>query len=87
MNFRDQKRYFEILKRYEKKFTIDELKEYKILVQRNKDEEDLDSLSMKILKDLYDKYYVNREKMDINSFFKKPSWINFFLRKYILNEN
>lgn len=73
MNFRDQKRYFEILKRYEKKFTIDELKEYKILVQRNKDEEDLDSLSMKILKDLYDKYYVNREKMDINSFFKKPS--------------
>lgn len=73
MNFRDQKRYFEILKRYEKKFTTDELKEYKILVQRNKDEEDLDSLSMKILKELYDKYYVNREKMDINSFFKKPS--------------
>ncbi|MBI1931744.1 MAG: hypothetical protein HYS24_04340 [Ignavibacteriales bacterium] len=67
----DQKKYIETLLRYEKKFNQDELKDFKMFVKRNKDDEDLDSISFKKLKDLYTKYYVNREKIDINDFFKK----------------
>ena len=67
----DQKKYIETLLRYEKKFNQDELKDFKMFVKRNKDDEDLDSISFKKLKDLYTKYYVNREKLDINDFFKK----------------
>lgn len=67
----DQKKYIETLLRYEKKFNQDELEDFKMFVKRNKDDEDLDSISFKKLKDLYTKYYVNREKIDINGFFKK----------------
>ncbi|MCB9219597.1 MAG: hypothetical protein H6610_09080 [Ignavibacteriales bacterium] len=67
----EQKRYFETLKRYERKFTSDELKEYKMLFKRHKDDEDLDNISFNKLKDLYTKYYTNREKIDINELFKK----------------
>ena len=67
----DQKKYIETLLRYEKKFNQDDLKDFKMFVKRNKDDEDLDSISFKKLKDLYTKYYVNREKIDINDFFKK----------------
>lgn len=67
----DQKKYIETLLRYEKKFTQDELKDFKMFVKRNKDDEDLDNISFNKLKDLYSKYYVNREKIDINEFFKK----------------
>ena len=67
----EQKRYFETLKRYERKFTSDELKEYKMLFKRHKDDEDLDNISFNKLKDLYTKDYTNREKIDINELFKK----------------
>ncbi|MCB9209153.1 MAG: hypothetical protein H6609_07200 [Ignavibacteriales bacterium] len=67
----EQKRYFETLKRYERKFTSEELKEYKMLFKRHKDDEDLDNISFNKLKDLYTKYYTNREKIDINELFKK----------------
>lgn len=71
MRYTDQKKYFEALKRYESKFTGDELKSYKMMFKRHKDDEDLDNNSFQKLKDLYTKYYVNREKVDINKFFKK----------------
>ena len=71
MRYTDQKNYFEKLKRYERKFSSDELKEYKMFLKRHKDDEDLDNLSFAKLKDLYTKYYVNREKIDINDLFKK----------------
>jgi hypothetical protein len=71
MRYSDQKKYLEVLKRYEKKFTSDELKDYRMFLKRHKDDEDLDNISFTKLKDLYTKYYVNREKIDINEFFKK----------------
>ncbi|GJQ62107.1 MAG: hypothetical protein SCALA702_11600 [Melioribacteraceae bacterium] len=71
MSYREQKIYFEKLKRYERKFKGKEAGEYRILVQRHKDEEELDKLSLARLKDLYDKYYVNRPKPNLDDLFKK----------------
>ena len=71
MRYTDQKKYFETLKRYERKFSSDEMKEYKMFLKRHKDDEDLDNISFGKLKNLYTKYYVNREKIDINELFKK----------------
>ena len=71
MRYTDQKKYFEALRRYENKFTGDEMNSYKMMFKRHKDDEDLDNHSFQKLKDLYTKYYVNREKVDINKFFKK----------------
>jgi len=71
MSSKEQKTYFEILKRYERKFDSKEKDIYKMLVKRNKDDEDLDKLSMDKLKALYEKYHVNREKKNYDSIFKK----------------
>ena len=62
MASREQKKYLESVRRYEKKFESKELEEYKMFVKRDKDDEDLDKLSMGKLKALYEKYYVNRER-------------------------
>jgi hypothetical protein len=64
---RDQKKYLDALKKYERKFTRQEYDEYKIFVKRNKDEEEFDSVSMKRLKELHDKYY---EPVDISKYDK-----------------
>lgn len=71
MSFRDQKKYLSALKRYERKMDPKELEDYKMLVRRDKMEEDLDKLSMERLKSYYEKYYVNRERKDYSNFFKK----------------
>jgi hypothetical protein len=71
MSYRDQKKYFEQLKRYERKFSSDEKKEYSMFLKRHKDDEDLDSISFAKLKKLYEKYYVNRVKKDFIDPFKK----------------
>lgn len=73
MRSREQKTYFETLKRYERKFERNELDDYKMLLKRDKDEEELDNLSLQRLKTLYEKYYVNREKKNLDQLFKKPS--------------
>ena len=52
-------------------FTSIEEKEYRMFIKRHKDDEELDNVSFGKLKNLYTKYYVNREKIDINDFFKK----------------
>ena len=72
MSYRDQQKYFEVLRRFERKFDSKDLEDYKILLQRHKDDEDLDKLSFERLKILYQKYYVNREKRNFDSIFKKP---------------
>ncbi|MCX7797586.1 MAG: hypothetical protein N2249_03075 [Melioribacter sp.] len=72
MSSSEQKKYFEILKKYEKKFNSKELEEYKMLLRRHKDDEDLDKLSMERLKELYIKYHVNRERKNYDYLFKKP---------------
>jgi hypothetical protein len=71
MRSTDQKKFIEALKRYERKFTPAELKDYKMFLKRQMDDEDLDNISFKRLNDLYVKYYANRVKPDINDIFKK----------------
>jgi len=73
MSFRDQKKYIETLKRYEKKMDKKEIEEYKMFVKRQKDDEDFDKISLKKLSDLYQKYYLNREKKNFDHLFKKPA--------------
>jgi len=72
MSYRDQIKYFDALKRYERKFDSKELQEYKMFLKRHKDDEDLDRLSMQKLKDLHEKYHLNREKPNFDHFFKRP---------------
>lgn len=73
MSYREQKKYFEVLRRYERKFEGKERERYSILVSRNKDDEDLDKESLAFLKELYEKYHVNRPKPNYDNLFKKPS--------------
>lgn len=73
MTHKDQQKYFETLKRYERKFELVELEDYKMLVKRHKDDEDLDKLSLQRLINLYEKYHLNREKKNYDHFFKSPS--------------
>ncbi len=72
MGSREQKKYFEALKRYEKKFDPKEQYDFKMFLKRDKDDEDLDKLSLEKLKNLYEKYYVNRERRNYDNFFSKP---------------
>ena len=72
MSSREQRDYFSILKRYERKFDSNELNDYKMLAKRHKDDEDLDKLSMQRLKNLYNKYHINRERKNFDQFFKAP---------------
>jgi len=72
MTSRIQRDYFNILKRYERNFEKEELNDYKMLVKRHKDDEDLDKLSMERLKKLFEKYHVNRKKKNYDQFFKDP---------------
>jgi hypothetical protein len=70
-SYREQQKYLNYLKRFEKKFTPKELEEYKMFVKRQKDEEDFDSISMKRLKELYDKYYEKKDISKLDDLFKK----------------
>ena len=72
MSSREQKNYFDILKRYEKKFESKEREDYKMLLKRHKDDEDLDKLSMQRLVKLHEKYHLNREKKNYDQYFNKP---------------
>jgi len=76
MSSREQRDYFQILKRYERKFEPGELDDYKMLLKRHKDDEDLDKLSMQRLKNLFEKYHVNRERKNYDQLFNKPSQTN-----------
>jgi hypothetical protein len=73
MASKEQRNYFDILKRYERKFESKELDDYKMLVKRHKDDEDLDKLSMQRLQKLFEKYHVNRDKKNYDGFFTKPA--------------
>jgi hypothetical protein len=71
--YRDQQKYLDFLKRFEKKMDRSELEDYKKFVKRQKDDEDFDTVSMKRLKDLYDKFYAPVDKSKYNHFFKKSN--------------
>lgn len=72
MSYRDQKKYLDVLKRYEREFTREESEEYKMFIKRQKDDEDFDSVSMNRLKALHDKYYKPADPSKYDKFFKKP---------------
>jgi len=71
MSYREQQKYIEALKRFERNFNGQETEEYKIFIKRQKHDEDFDSLSMKRLKELHDKYIKPVDKSKYDSFFKK----------------
>lgn len=73
MAFRDQQKYLDYLKRFESRFDRNELEDYKKFVKRLKDDEDFDTVSMKRLKELYDKYYQPTDKSKYDHFFKKSN--------------
>ncbi|MHB1686448.1 MAG: hypothetical protein ACYCVH_03615 [Ignavibacteriaceae bacterium] len=73
MSFRDQQKYLDTLKKYEKKFDRNELEDYKTFVKMQKDEEEFDSLSLERLQELYDKYNQPVDKSKYDSFFKKKN--------------
>lgn len=70
MTHREQTNYIETLKKYEKKMEAKDAEIFKMFLKRHKDDEDLDKLSAQKLIELYNKYYVNREKKDPNLLFK-----------------
>ena len=71
MAYRDQQKYLDFLKRFENKMNRNELEDYKKFVKRQKDDEDFDTVSMKRLKDIYDKFYVAVDKSKYDHLFKK----------------
>jgi hypothetical protein len=70
-SYREQQKLLDTLKRYVRNFTQQELDDFKMFIKRQKDDEDFDSVSMRRLKELHDKYHkpVDRSKYDV--FFKK----------------
>jgi hypothetical protein len=71
MSFREQQKYLDALRKYERKFDRKEADDYKMFLKMQKDDEDFDSLSLKRLKEIYDKYNVPVDKSKYDSFFKK----------------
>ncbi len=68
---RDQQKYLDYLKRCEKKLSPKEIEEYKMLVKRHKDDEEFDTVSLRRLKELYDKYYTPPDRSKLDNLFKK----------------
>ncbi|MFI5236594.1 MAG: hypothetical protein ACHQLA_01495 [Ignavibacteriales bacterium] len=68
---REQKNYLETLKKFERNFTSKEMNLYKLLIKRDKDEEEFDSVAMKKLKELHDKYIKPVDMSKYDKFFKK----------------
>ena len=71
MAFRDQQKYLDVLKKYERNFSPQDKYAYDIFVKRQKDDEDFDTVSMKKLKDLHDKYYKPVDKSRFDDLFRK----------------
>jgi len=70
-SYRDQQKYLDTLKKYERQFTQREAEEYKKFLKRQKDDEEFDTLSMNRLRDLYNKYIQSVDKSKYDHFFKK----------------
>jgi hypothetical protein len=71
MTFKDQQKYLDGLRKYERKFNREELEMYKMFVKMHKDEEEFDSVSLRNLEDLYNKYYVPADRTKLENLFKK----------------
>ena len=73
MSFKDQQKFLEALRKYEKKFDRKEAEDYKMFLKMQKDEEEFDSLSLERLQELYSKYNVPVDRSKYDAFFKKKS--------------
>ncbi len=71
MSFRDQQKFLDALKKYEKKFEKKELEDYKMFIKMQKDDEDFDSISFERLQELYSKYDKPVDKSKYDTYFKK----------------
>ena len=71
MSYRDQAKYLDFLKKFERKFDRKEVEDFKMFIKMQKDEEEFDSVTMKKLKSLYDKYNVPVDRSKYDGFFKK----------------
>jgi hypothetical protein len=71
MSFRDQQKYLDVLKKYERNFSYEDKKLYDMFIKRQKDDEDLDTISMRKLMELHDKYYKPADKSKFDNLFKK----------------
>jgi hypothetical protein len=72
-SYREQKKYLDVLKKYERNFTRQESDEYKLFIKRDKDDDEFDTVSMKRLKELHDKYHKPVDTSKYDKFFKKSS--------------
>lgn len=70
-SYREQKKYLELLKKYERNLSRQEYDEYKLFIKRDKDDDEFDTLSMKRLKELHDKYHKPLDTTKYDKFFKK----------------
>jgi len=70
-SYREQRKYLDVLKKYEKSFTRQEYDEYKMFIKRDKDDDEFDTVTMKRLKELHDKYYKPADTSKYDKFFKK----------------
>ncbi|NWF89043.1 MAG: hypothetical protein HXY50_06215 [Ignavibacteriaceae bacterium] len=71
MSYRDQSKYLDFLRKFERKFERKEAEDFKMLMKMQKDEEEFDSISMSKLKALYDKYNIPVDRSKYDAFFKK----------------
>lgn len=71
MSYRDQAKYIDFLRKFERKFDRKEVEEFKMFVKMHKDEEEFDSVSMEKLKSFYNKYNVPVDRSKYEAFFKK----------------
>jgi hypothetical protein len=72
-SYREQKKILEILKKYERNFSRQESDEYKMFMKRDKDDDEFDTLSLKRLKELHDKYHKPIDTSKFDKFFKKDT--------------
>ena len=72
-SYREQKKYLDVLKKYERNFTRQESDEYKLFIKRDKDDDEFDTVSMKRLKELHDRYHKPVDTSKYDNFFKKSS--------------
>ncbi len=71
MAFSEQREMIEALRDFEHKMGRNELEDYRMFVKRHKDDEELDQLSLSRLRELHDKYFVNRPRKKFIDPFKR----------------
>jgi len=71
MSYRDQAKYLDFLRKFEREFDRKEAEDFKMFLKMQKDEEEFDSVNMKKLKSLHDKFNVPVDRSKYDAFFKK----------------